>query len=89
MILKMVVGRVLVKWADLDYTGLISADEKQEYHEHVAIELYMRRNLLPHGVVPVFYVEGVESAGNKLTDRDLEDLLTKDVRDIIETKKLQ
>ena len=84
--LKMYIGRLLIKTKKLDYTSLNTADEKQKYQKQVSIDMFRKCRYIPRESKPVFYIDCVPSAGNELTERDLEYALDKETRDKIDQK---
>lgn len=67
MLLKMYLANILIEAVEVDYEGLISCEEKQNYHEKIATELLKKHRgkmILSQDRKPVFYVSGVQSKMN-------------------------
>jgi hypothetical protein len=67
MHLLMTIGNVIAEKVTLNYKGLNSTAERQQYQEQIARELYQKheRLLTRWGIEPEFYVEGVPSRLNQ------------------------
>lgn len=64
--LKMYIGKILIASEELCYEGLHSCEEKENLHSKIVDHLNRRHlyKIAKAKVMPVFYIEGVESKMN-------------------------
>ena len=71
----MYLSNILIEAVEVDYEGLISCEQKQNYHEKIAAELLKKHRgkvILSQERKPIFYVSGVPSKMNDESFKVLE-----------------
>jgi len=71
MFLKMYIGAVYVARAEIEFTGMHTAMERQQHAENIAQDLHIKHfNKTRRGKKkPVFFIDNVQSRMNELATR--------------------
>lgn len=77
LFMVMSINGIVIAARELDYTDLRTCEEKENLQRSVAQEMQERHRGKIYGTaLPEFYIDGVQSAGNKRPDFEINSYLT-------------